>query len=561
MKPKTVLILEDDPALRGTLDDGLRKRGFTSIAAGSADEAWRKLADVPDLDVAVLDIRLGEGPIPTGLDFGLELKKQRNEWPPEFLILSAYETPNYYQAALTLGAAAYLTKGTLEKSIANGVSPPKRADIVARHVRALALRRALQSERPGMTRRLRVIAEESATRDEAVERFCREVLSQELETTLGRDYILLLTAAGKTVGFPGQPLPSTSACVFAQLQSVVHARLGEIEPFIVDTDDALYASSEEREATQRVLRPFDGAAFVPLGDAKSFRLSLGVVPGEHGTDAVREQVRLLDQYLQKRVISHLIELTELWLELRRANEAQKREALLTATSKFCLYQGHEIQSALWEAERNSDNTAEMGPFNQLRAIGTEMRDAGELLTHFTETSEGHLPSASSIDMAQLVGRVWNDEVTPSLRLAKQGVLRVVGTCFAFDRTERAERAVSQLLGWLARRLIRSRQNDDLELMVACIDKGRDRVQVVFEEKVSRRLPAELRNWLFEPFYASYESDRHDERVVDGGRRLGLYLAQALAEMAGGTLSDRSDDMEGPLGHRFVLELPAPSDVS
>ncbi len=554
MKSKTVLILDDDPALRETLNDGLRKRGFTVIAAASAREAHEKLADVPDLDVAILDIRLGDGPIPTGLDFGLQLKKERSEDPPAFLILSAYETPNYYQTALTLEAAAYLTKGTLESS-ADGGDPPKRADIVARHVRALALRRALKSERTGMAQHVSTIAEESASADEAVERFCGEVISRELESTLGPDYVLLLTAGGKTIAFSGRALPSSSDAVFARLQSAVFARLGETEPFVINIDEALSVSHEEREATQRVLRSFDDAAFIALGEEKSYRLSLGLLPGNKASD-VKAQLKLIDGYLQKRVIGNLIEITRLWSNLEQVR--QQRELLLDATSKFCLYQGHEIETALWEAQRNASDAQGLVPTNKLRTIAIEMREAGEVLASIATTSGRD----ESIDMKQLVERIWQEEVSPGLRLTGPDVFRVVGQCRASDDPERAERAVSQILGWMGRRLIRARQGEAVGLTVACHAlHGRNRVQVIFEEHVSRRLPTEVRKSLFEPFNASFMSETADDKV-DGRRRLGLYLAQTLAEKAGGALTDCSDKLDSPrVGHRFVLELNAGGAVA
>ena len=562
MEPKTVLILDDDSVLRETLEDGLRKRGFTVIAAGSAKEAHDKLAQVPNLDVAILDILMGKGPIATGLDFGLELKKERSDDPPAFLVLSAYETTNYYQTALTLGAAAYLTKGVVDID-AEGGDPPKRADIVARHVRALALRRALQSGRRGMAQRLRAIVEVSNSSDESVERFCRDVICPEIESTLGRDYVLLLTAGRKTLPFSGRALSVSSESVFARLQSAVFARLGETEPFVVNMDEASFVSPEENDVTQRVLRTFEDAAFIALGEEKSYRLSLGLIPGEHSSSAVRTQLQLVDRYMEKRVIGNLLEITRLWssLEQERRYEEQKREVLLNATSKFCLYQGQEIKTVLWEAERNTGNTPGLVPSHKLRTIANEMHDAGELLAHFADSGRDRRHDQVSVDMKQLVERIWQEEVSPGLRLTSAGILHVEGQCRASDDPERAERAVSQILGWMGRRLVRARDSGSLALRVACHPvQGRGRVQVIFEEQVTRRLPSEVRKSLFEPFSDSPVSDETDDRI-DGGRRLGLYLAQTLAEMAGGSLMDWSDGLDGPRGHRFVLELNAGGAVA
>src|SRR5207302_862473 len=56
----TVLVVDDDPALRMLCRVNLELDGYAVLEAGSVDEAAQHVATT-DLDVILLDIRMGEG--------------------------------------------------------------------------------------------------------------------------------------------------------------------------------------------------------------------------------------------------------------------------------------------------------------------------------------------------------------------------------------------------------------------------------------------------------------------------------------------------------------------
>jgi DNA-binding response OmpR family regulator len=101
--PETILVVEDEPALRDTLSYNLKKDGFTVEAAGdgrSALESARKLK--PDL--IILDIMLPE------LD-GLEVARiLRREMTTPILMLTARDDEIDRVVGLEVGADDYLTK-------------------------------------------------------------------------------------------------------------------------------------------------------------------------------------------------------------------------------------------------------------------------------------------------------------------------------------------------------------------------------------------------------------------------------------------------------------------
>ena len=101
--PETILIVEDEPALRDTLSYNLKKDGFTVEAVGdgrSALESARKLK--PDL--IILDIMLPE------LD-GFEVARiLRKEMSTPILMLTARDDEVDRVVGLEVGADDYLTK-------------------------------------------------------------------------------------------------------------------------------------------------------------------------------------------------------------------------------------------------------------------------------------------------------------------------------------------------------------------------------------------------------------------------------------------------------------------
>ena len=101
---ETILVIEDDTALREGLMLNLRLEGYQVLSAADGEEGMRRAFDArPDL--IVLDIMM---PHWSGLDILDELRK-RGEGVP-VLILSARDTASNKVEGLNLGADDYMTK-------------------------------------------------------------------------------------------------------------------------------------------------------------------------------------------------------------------------------------------------------------------------------------------------------------------------------------------------------------------------------------------------------------------------------------------------------------------
>ena len=91
-----VLILEDDAWTRSVLQTALSANGFEIVeAVGSAREAMETASGAP-IDVALLDLDLGEGP--TGVDVAIALGRRYPELA--IVLLTSYEDLRLFKAAL-----------------------------------------------------------------------------------------------------------------------------------------------------------------------------------------------------------------------------------------------------------------------------------------------------------------------------------------------------------------------------------------------------------------------------------------------------------------------------
>jgi DNA-binding NarL/FixJ family response regulator len=103
--PIRVAVVDDHPVLReGTAGLLAAQPGLAMVGtAGTLDEA-SALLDTMAVDVVLLDIRLGT-------ESGLTLMATESDHPrPAIVVLTAYDYPQYAEAALRLGAAGFVLK-------------------------------------------------------------------------------------------------------------------------------------------------------------------------------------------------------------------------------------------------------------------------------------------------------------------------------------------------------------------------------------------------------------------------------------------------------------------
>lgn len=128
LRQQTVLIVEDDPALRVLLGRRLQENGFKAVSAQSAPEAWRILEGLP-VDLILLDVML---PGTSGLDI---CRTIRRDSQVPIIILSARADETDRVLGLELGADDYVPK------------PFSTKELIAR-IRAVLRRRSPDWQQP-----------------------------------------------------------------------------------------------------------------------------------------------------------------------------------------------------------------------------------------------------------------------------------------------------------------------------------------------------------------------------------------------------------------------------
>lgn len=99
----TILVVDDDAALRRTLQLNLRARGYAVLTAGSGAGALQGLAEQP-VDLVILDLGLPD------LDGVSVLRRLRTSSELPVIVLSARHDSSVKVSALDAGADDYVTK-------------------------------------------------------------------------------------------------------------------------------------------------------------------------------------------------------------------------------------------------------------------------------------------------------------------------------------------------------------------------------------------------------------------------------------------------------------------
>ncbi|MEK6285353.1 MAG: response regulator [Acidobacteriota bacterium] len=547
----TILIVEDNDSQRLALHTALEMRGFSVESAGSVESARALVNKLGDkLGVMILDMRLEDRQYPsiTGADLGLEVRASRPAWRPEFLITSAFSEVDYYRLAVELGVAAYLHK---EEHTQNQV---------IRHVRGLMLRRALSVERPGAAEEIGVIADASRDRADAVLRFCRQVLAPAFEAVAGVPFVILATVVnGVTICIGNANLPESEDPVYKTLQGLVHGEANRTHPFVFDS--AKLGGMDNAQAWS-IAERFRDTAFLPLSSGRGFTLSVGFLDGDAGQNPLRENAlelcKVLGGYLRPAVVEHLLTvLTQLGV-----SAIQRRREVLRATARLCLFIGQEQLDVLSDAE-DSDEAPRGLHFRRLQSLAEDLRDTGEMLTSLTDDEDKETettratPPERTVSMSRLVSSAWEEIVRNQPK--DQIAIDLDGDCKVLATREDLFIVASRLLQWLARRRVEASSEMPHLISVRCTETP-DGPQVTLEDR-SRRLPERLRRQLFFPFSQAVPLSVL-EKDKGPGIHLPLYLAKMIVEVKyRGRLEDRSDEIEGDAGHRFVISFPKPDTLA
>jgi len=523
-----ILIIEDeDPQRIGIQIDfesrGLSVRGVKNVQ--DAREAFKELGE--ELAVMVLDMRLDDPQAPgvTGADLGLEVRAGKLRRLPEFLILSGHSQLEYYQRAIRLSVAAYLSKEDTS------------SDQLIRHVRALLIRRNLSVDDHDVSRRIAQIAEKSQSVSEATAGFCSEILAPVLSRFLGAPHIILLGDGHSILAFQnGAKAPQELQPIYEKVEMAIYAKMNASEPFVIDSNILLEITGDDIDAasTEGIL----GAVFLPLPFGHEIRLSIGILPSDQPlAEAPKELALILSHYLHRSVLETLFYMLEQHLNFRARLDAA--QSLAYASSCIADDQLAILSDAVGDKEIRTDSES----FRRLMSLSEELRDTGQTLMMLEgERSEA---APEPIEICSLVLDVLEDLDVPLLK--DRDIVR--GDCLSIMPRDDLFIALSRVIQWFAQRL---EEHPSSKFHIIC-EETPEGASVTFEDS-SPQLPLRLRQRLFSPFAQPAPAAKREREGV--GRHFPLYLAKVLVELKhGGKLEDRSDELPENLGHKFAMSLP------
>jgi DNA-binding NarL/FixJ family response regulator len=120
-----ILLADDHPMVRGGLRMVLDAEPDLSVVAEAGDgaEAVELALSTEELDLAVLDVAM---PRLTGLQAAAELHRRRPEL--RTLMLSMYDSEQYFFEALKAGAAGYVLKSAADRDLVEGCRAAMRGE-------------------------------------------------------------------------------------------------------------------------------------------------------------------------------------------------------------------------------------------------------------------------------------------------------------------------------------------------------------------------------------------------------------------------------------------------
>jgi DNA-binding NarL/FixJ family response regulator len=534
MGNKTVGIVEDDERAITPLRQMLTSRDFIVLTAATiiaARDMVRKSADT--MDVVVLDMYLG-GRI-TGAQFAIQSREEFPQWTPEFLILTGKDgTEDYYRQALRLGPAAYLRKEDVP------------AKDVVRYVRVLALKRSLRFDRPRVMKVMASIAGSTINLSEAATRFSRELLAEELDSCLDTPYLLLLSDALGTKNVATKTaLPQTYTPLYAALQTMAHGDSAFSSPYEVSKRDLKDLPAPAGALDDQIYERLQGTVLLPLADVKDHRLSLALLaprPGETKySQDISQMAGALGQYVRPTINEHFLSIL--------VHLTSHRKAMLKSVAYFCLNLGQHQQRIVEEGVARKEIAAGSEAHMTMAAMADDLRQTGAILNSSEASGPGM--NTTALDLGKLIATAFEDyrrSIGPN-----EIDLVVEDTCHTIASRDDIYVAIKRLLDWMIQRRTETPPDIRAGLYLRCVQTD-EHSTVIFEDR-SRRLPRELREHIFEPFSASAASG---PGMRGPGLYLPLYVAKVLfEEKYGGRLDDCTSEMQGGVGHRFVVQLAPP----
>src|SRR5262249_25391085 len=159
-----------------------------------------------------------------------------------------------------------------------------------------------------MIDRIESLAEGSRSKAEAIARFCRDVLSPELDATLGAPFVLLVSGSEGTEGIGNVVDLPDRAAAYSWIQTLAYLRPSS-DPLILRPGFLPEGQPEAQDDKEvQLFERFSEAAFIPLGRIDEVKLALGVLQRDRALPFVEDAeqlVKALGSFIQPVLVGPL----------------------------------------------------------------------------------------------------------------------------------------------------------------------------------------------------------------------------------------------------------------
>jgi signal transduction histidine kinase len=381
---------------------------------------------------------------------------------------------------------------------------------------------------------------------------------------LGVPAVFLLTGERGTQNCSlGATLPADYHPAYQAIQDWTFGSLNSSGPFVFSQQE--HQNVPDDAQSQAMFERLDGSCFLPIHDGRDMRLSIGLLRADASATVLAEEPTELAGILNSYLRTPIHELLNFLGRMETAIERTKRKTLLEHTSRFCLYVGQTQLDVLNEAATNNEIEPSKEYFQKLKKLALDLQATGN---EFSQLSGGAVSAAVGaprpVSVSSVVKRAM-EEIEGQFLLERLELVErnsAEGFDLAIEQNDLFV-TVLRVLQWMAQREDKTPIEVEKPTIEIAYVRNEERDEIHFTDQ-SRRLGVHLRQKMFEPFTQAtppITSTKEDEEELPG-LYLPLYLAKMLVEVKNnGSLEDRSDQLEGAHGHRFVISFPAGEENS
>lgn len=509
-----IWIIEDRTALGKTLAENHEDRGFHPVYFQSPKELLDHLETSPPAPaVVILDMELEDDL--NGLDLGRKIVQVYSNNPPEFLIYSAHETPEFMQGGYDFGAASYALKGE--------VTPRQ----VVTKSRPLYLRWLLKYNWKMRLRHIRSWVWSEPKWTKILKKAFKTFITDKPQDLLAANYLLILDSPeGRATYTNLQDLPEVHKVYEAIEDRVQNHPLPETYQISTHVLESFQAKDIEPLLKDMV--------FLKIYASSNLKITLGL---KEDPD-ISENFSDIVEAIATTIKPHILE-TNIREVLHAIESETSRKSIVELTDAFCTNVGERHKMLFDSAVEAGEFSGKEFHTRQLRQIGHHLQQMG-LIFRDLRTQQHKI---KHIEVQTLIRQLWLD--LPNNR--QENFTLEGDPCHLYANPAIISNGIGNIFNWMIGRMEHGKKPQPW-IKVHCKQTSPEEAIITLSD-TSKRLPESLRQSLFQPLNNYQMMGAETQEGFD------LFTAKMFIEARGqGELNDLTNGYEGGVGHMLQVKL-------